>query len=185
MWVRYGTEKVYGQLLFEYNSDMYYKSSQLYFYAICICSTGEVIPIVNKQEFTCRQETIRGHNLSVQTSLIVNEAHNEMDSEAADNDGKATVDNEKITTDSVSSSSNNSTLIAEDNTEIVQVQRVGLLAVSDTQPQPIVTSSSKENDQDDIVRSVSDQSTLSQSCEEKSESITHSITQPKITGKIL
>ena len=105
-----------------------------------------------------------------------------MDNEVANNDNKMAADDDKTTTDSDSSSSDNTTLIAAE--EIVQVQPMQSLIVSnsDTQPQPIITN----NKEDDIVRSVSEQSTLSQSCEEiTSENITYSITQPKVIGMVL
>ena len=98
------------------------------------------------------------------------------DSKEADDDKTATI------SDSSSSSSNDSTLIAEDNTEIVQVQPVESLIVSNTHPQQTMVTSGKENVQDDSLRSVSDQSTLSLSCEKISEAVTHSTTQPKMIG---
>lgn len=150
-------------------------------------STGEVVPVVTKQEFARPQENISPHNLSVHTAVMISEGRNEMDNEVGDNDTKTTADNSKMASDdNMNSSSNNTTLIAEDNTEILQVQPMEspTISNSDTHPQPIITTS-KENDQDDIVRPVSDQSTPSQSCEEISESITHSITQPKIIGTVL
>lgn len=145
-----------------------------------IFSPGEVIPPVTKQELTCQQETNSTHN---HTSVVTSEAHDEVDSKVANDDSKMATNGNQTTNSSNSSSSGNTTLIAEDNTEIVQVQPVQSLPVSnsDTQPQPIITSS-KEND---MVMSVSDQSTLSQSCEEISENITYSITQPKVIGAVL
>ena len=117
--------------------------------------------------------------------MVISKAHDDMDNEVANNDNKMTADDNKITTDSDSSSSDNTTLIAaEDNTEIVQVQPIKspIVSNSDTQPQPIITN----NKEDDIVRSVSERSTLSQSCEEiTSENVTYSITQPKVIGMIL
>ena len=116
--------------------------------------------------------------------MVISKAHDDMDNEVANDDNKMAADDNKTTTDSDSSSSDNTTLIAtEDNTEIVQVQPMQSLIVSnsDTQPQPIITN----NKEDDIVRSVSEQSTLSQSCEEiTSENITYSITQPKVIGMV-
>ena len=153
---------------------MYIKGISLFF------SPGEVIPPISKQEFTCQQETNSAHNHS---AVMISEVHDEVDGKVANDDSKMATDVDKTTTSSDSSSSDNTTLIAEDNTEIVQVQPMQSLPVSnsDTQPHPIITSS-KEND---IVMSVSDQSTLSQSCEEISENITHSITQPKVIGAVL
>ena len=117
--------------------------------------------------------------------MVISKAHDDMDNEVANNDNKMTADDNKITTDSDSSSSDNTTLIAaEDNTEIVQVQPIKspIVSNSDTQPQPIITN----NKEDDIVRSVSERSTLSQSCEEiTSENVTYSITQPKVIGMVL
>ena len=160
----------------------------LYIVTFTLHSTGEVAPGDNKKEFT-QQETASVHNLSDHTSLMNNEVNNEVDNEVMDSDSKTITDNDKMATTSSSSdssSSNNSTLIAEVNTETVQVQPMGSLMVSnsDTQPQPIVTSG-KENVQDDSLRSVSDQSTMSLSCEKVSETVTHSITQPKMIGELL
>ena len=144
-----------------------------------VFSIGEVVP---KQEFTYQQETNSTLN---HTPVVVSKAHDDMDNEVANNDNKMTADDSKTTTDSGSSSSDNTTLIAaEDNTEIVQVQPMQspIVSNSDTQPQPIITN----NKEDDTVRSVSEQSTLSQSCEEiTSENITYSITQPKVIGMVL
>ena len=144
-------------------------------------STGEVAPIVNKKEFTQQETHII--NLGNHTSPMNDEVANEVDNKVMDIDSKATADNDKMATNSDSSdssSSNNSTLIAEDNTEIMQVQPMESLIVSNGNTQPIVTSD-KENVQDDSLRSVSDQSTLSQSCEKISETVTH----PKMIGELL
>ena len=158
-----------------------------------LCSTGEVVPNVNKK-FAHQQETISAYNLSDHTLPMNNEIINEVDSEVANNDSKKsqTADDGKMATNSdsssssSSSSSNNSTLIAEDSTEAAQVQPMESPMVSNinTQPQLIVTSN-KEHVQDDGLVSVSDQSTLSQSCDEMSETITHSITQPQMIGELL
>lgn len=107
------------------------------------------------------------------------ELNNEVDNKVMDN-GKLASDSDH----SDSSSSNNTTLIAEDSTETVQVQPMESLIVSDTQPQQPMVTSGKENVQDDSLRSVSDQSTLSQSCEKISETVTHSITQLKTIGEL-
>lgn len=111
--------------------------------------------------------------------------NNEVDNEVMDNDSKET-DNDKTATisDGSSSSSNDSTLIAEDNTETIQVQPMESLIVSDTQPQQTMVTSDRGNAQDSSLRSVSDQSTLSQSCEKISEAVAHSITQPKMIGEL-
>lgn len=149
----------------------------------CTCylySTGEVIHNVANQEFNHQQGAITRSN---HTTSLFTEVDNKVDDKIADEDNKTITDNNKTTTDTDSSTSINNTLVAEDNTEIVHAQPVELLMVS-TQPQPTVPSS-KENVQDDIIRSVSDQSTLSQSSEQISETITHTISQPKIVGMFL
>ena len=145
---------------------------------IVIFSTGEVAP--NKKEFT-QQETTSIHNLSDHTSPMNKELNNKVDNKVMDN-GKTASDSDH----SDSSSSNDTTLIAEDSTETVQVQPMESLIVSDTQPQQPMVTSGKENVQDDSLRSVSDQSTLSltQSCEKISETVTHSITQLKTIGEL-
>ena len=117
------------------------------------------------------------------------EINDVVDSEAAASiDNKTTADNNKMAIDSNGSisnsnsgscSSNNSTLIAEGKVETAQVQP---LVVINSNTQPTV-SGSKESAQGDSLVSVSDQSTLSESCQEMSETLTHSITQPKMIGE--
>lgn len=124
---------------------------------------------------------------------MTNGTDDAMDNEVVDNDSKITTNNgskstannnKTITDDNDISSSTNSTLIGEGNTEVLQVQPMESLTVksSYTHPQPKVISN-KENVQDDSRGSVSGQSTPTQSCSEMSETITHPITQPKIIGK--
>ena len=149
---------------------------------MCTClyvifSTGEVMAVVNKKESTHQQGTISAYNLSEQAPVMTNEVNDAMDNEAADSEDKmtnATV-SDKIGTDSDNSSS---TLISEGNTDIVQAQPMEALTVS-TQPQATVTGSKE----DDSVVSASSQSTLTQSCDDMSETtgITHSISQPITT----
>ena len=128
---------------------------------------------------------------------VSDEANNGVASDVTDDINKTTVvDNDNTTagstrrtTDSDSSSSNSDStlIITEDNTEIVQVKPMESLTVNNSnnfQSQPM-GGSSKESVQDDSVTLVTDQSTLTQSCEQMSETVTYSINQPETIGKCL
>ena len=122
------------------------------------------------------------------------EINDSVDSEAAASaNNKTTADNNKMVTnsngsisssDSDSSDSNSSTLIAEGNIETAQAQPMVPLEVSNSNTQPIISNKlNKESVQGDGLVSVSDQSTLTESCDEMLETLTHSITQPKMIGE--
>ena len=154
-------------------------------------STGEVVLNASKRELT-QQESISTHTVTDHAPPMNGEINDAVDSEAAASaDNKTTADNNKLATnsngsisnsDSYSSDSNNSTLIAEGNIETAQVQPMVPLEVSNSNTQPTV-SKNKESVQGDGLVSVSDQSTLTESCDEMSETLTHSITQPKMIGE--
>lgn len=153
---------------------IFYLIKDTCFVILTLCSTGEVIPVVNKEEFIHQKEMTSAHSDS--TSVMISKSNSEVDNEVAD---KTLIDND-------SSSSGNSTfIVAEDNTEIVQVKPMESLIVSNNTQSHSIVNSSKKGVQDNSVGSVSDQSILTQSHEEMSETITHSTTQLEITGMIL
>ena len=155
-------------------------------------STGEVVLNASKKKLT-QQESISTHTVTDHAPPMNGEINDSVDSEAAASaDNKTTAGNNKIATNSngISSSdsdsnSNNSTLIAEGNIETAQVQPMIPLEVSNSNTQPTISNKlNKESVQGDGLVSVSDQSTLTESCDEMSETLTHSITQPKMIGEV-